>query len=180
MLILQADDPADASAVAQILYDWCNFTVRVRGTSKKAEEIATAEQAAVFETTARCLTAILNQKRIETYPQLAKEGIPGILTSDLYKKLREIKFSYERMIEATKDHAERKKRIDIFLTEDVERFILNTVIDENVYNLEEERHRKAVLAGKESATEDDKNTWLLEMAKARQAEADRYNKLVSD
>lgn len=162
MLIISADDPEDCNPVAAILLHWCQQNFPTRGTSKKAEEIAAAERMAAMDAYAWSLAAILNAKRIEAFPQLASDGggVPGIMPSDIYHRLREIKNSWDRMTEATsRDAAQRKLAVDRFLTNDVERFILNVVHDEKVDKMEEDRHRAAVLAGKEEPTADDAD-WL--------------------
>lgn len=132
--------------------------------TKKAQEIATAQDQAYRTGLAVALTALLNERRLSFFESLASEHevMPALHVSFVSQRLRDLKIAWKQT-----DYS--YKLVDFWANE-CQSFLLDLLATEDVMELETERHRKAVLAGKEDPRSSDEN-WLAEEADRQAAEA---------
>lgn len=132
--------------------------------TKKAAEIAEAQEAAYRQGFATSLAAFINERRFSFFEKLAleEEMIPQLHPSWVSNELKKLKAAYQ--------NKDRSYTAADFWANECQSFVLGLLATDDIMELETLRHRKAVLAGKEEPRSSDEK-WLTEEAERQAAEA---------
>lgn len=156
--------PGEYNPVQEILQTACTETFHVMSDTKKAAEIRDARESTFISTLAKALSAVLNEQRLSFFEKLAMENdtLPALYSTDVILSLRELRRKWKSR--------ENGYKWDDFWSNECQSFILSLLATDDIMDLETERHRRALLAGKEEPRSDD-SAWLEEEAKRQEAEA---------